>query len=174
MRRTALVLLLSFLASGSIAQVYIGGGIRFWDNNDDGKRSISFTPDVGYRASKRFAFGAVFGYEYSKHKGMHSDTYSTAPYLRHFVYTFNGLDLFWEATLEFCYYDPNKGKSGYCIGIGAKPGISYTINEHFCLSAYMGFFGYRHCRKGFTHPQYEPGLGLSLTNDLGFSFHYYF
>ena len=174
MRSFILTAAIIAFAATADAQIYIGGGLRFWDNNDDDRRTISFTPDIGYRVSRRFAFGAGIGYEYRKEKGVHSDTYSVVPYLRHYVYSFNGFDLFWEGTLEFCYYDPGEGKNAYCIGIGGKPGISYTINEHFCISACAGFLGYRHCEEEFTHPKYEPGLGFSLTNDLAFSFHYYF
>ena len=174
MKRFILAAAIMVLSIAADAQIFIGGGMRFWDNDDDDRTTISVTPEIGYRVNRRFAFGADIGYEYSKEKSIHSDTYSIAPYLRHFVYSFNGFDLFWEGTLEFCYYVPSKGKEGYCIGIGAKPGISYTINRHFCLSAYTGFFGYRHCEKEFNHPKYEAGLGVSLINDLTFSFHYYF
>ena len=168
----AIVAIMFFGSTG--AQIYVGGGIEFWDNNDDHRTSISFTPEVGYRVSKHFAFGTAVGYEYSKEKGFHSDTYIARPYLKHYVYSFKGFDLLWEATLEFCYYDPSNSSSGYCIGIGAKPGISYTINKHFCISAYIGFFGYRHCEKEFIHPEFESGLGLKLKNELAFTFHYLF
>lgn len=174
MRRNLLAIIIAALAVTTHAQVYLGGGIRFWDNNDDNRRTISVTPEIGYRVSKRFAFGAGIGYEYSNLQGSHSDTYSVKPYLRHYIYSIKGLELFWEGTFEFCYYDPSEGKSAYCIGIGVKPGIGYAINEHFTISAYIGFFGYRHCEAGFAHPEYEPGLGLSITNNLTFCFDYYF
>ena len=174
MRRFILTAAIMVSAIVADAQVYIGGGMRFWDNDDDDRTTISVTPEIGYRFSRRFALGTGMGYEYGKEKGIHSDTYSITPYLRHFIYSFNGFDIFWEGTIEFYYYVPEKGRDGYSIGIGARPGISYTIDRHFCLSAYTGFFGYRHCEREFNHPKYEGGLGLSLTNDLTFSFHYYF
>lgn len=174
MKRVIFTAITAIIVIAGNAQVYIGGGLKFWDNNDDKRTTISVTPEVGYRVSKRFAFGACLGYEYSKSEGVHTDSYSVEPYLRHFIYSFNNFDLFWEGTLEFCYVDPNNAESGYCLGIGAKPGISYTINDHFCITAFVGFFGYRHCEKEFKHPKFEPGLGISLVNDLSFSFHYYF
>lgn len=174
MKRIILTTLITALALAADAQVYLGGGLHFWDNDNERSRTISITPEIGYRVNKSFAFGTSIGYEHLKEKGVHSDTYSVAPYLRHIVYSVNGFDLFWEGRLEFCYYDPRNAKSGYCIGIGARPGISYTINGHFRLSAYAGFFGYRHCEKEFKHPKYEQGLGLSLTNELALSFHYCF
>ena len=174
MKRFVLTTIATVAALAVNAQVYIGGGVRFWDNNDDNRTTISLTPEVGYRVSKRFAFGAALGYEYSKDNGVRTDSYHAAPYLRHFIYSRNRLDLFWEATLEFCYADPSNGASAYCLGIGAKPGISYAISDHLTISAFVGFFGYRHCERGFKHPRYEPGLGVSLVNDLAFSFHYYF
>lgn len=167
---TAAFIILTTVCS---AQVYFGGGIKFWDNSDDNRTTISFTPEVGYRVSERFAFGAKLGYEYNKEKGAHTDNYSAEPYLRHFIYTINNFDLFWEGTLELCYSDPSDRASGYCLGIGAKPGISYTINEHFCITAFIGFFGYRHCDKDFTHPRYEAGLGINFINELAFSFYYH-
>ena len=174
MKKFVLTAVIAALSASAGAQVYIGGGIRFWDNNDDKRTTISFTPEVGYRASKRFAFGAQLGYEYSKENGSRSNIYSATPYLRHYLYTSNGLEIFWNAMLEFCYIDPSKGRSGYCLGIGASPGISYKLSRHFSVSAYLGFIGYRHREREVPHPRHEPGLGLSFSNDLSFNFHYHF
>ena len=156
------------------AQVYIGGGVSFWDNNDDDRRSISFTPEVGFRINPRVAFGANIGYEYLKEKGARNEVFTFSPYMRIFLYSLKNVDLFWDSTVGIKHINPHNSKAGNCIEIGVKPGISYTFNHHFCVTASMGFVGYRHCERDFGNTKYEPGLGFRLINELAFSFHYYF
>lgn len=174
MRKFLYVIFFITFAINGNAQVYIGGEISFWDNNDDHETTISVIPEVGYRVSKRFAAGAKAGYGYSKVKGVHTDSYIIEPYLRHIPYSKNGFEIYWDGTLELSFIDPSNARSGYCLGIGAKPGIGYIINGHFGITANLGFIGYRHCERNFKHPKYKPGLGFSFLNDLSFSLYYHF
>lgn len=174
MKTIVTTFLLALLAFSVEAQSYIGGGIGFWYNDKENRTTITFTPEIGYRVSRRFAFGARIGYEHNKDKDTRNDTYTLAPYLKHYLYSYKDLDLLWDGTVEYSYIDSRKDGGGNCIGVGVKPGISYTINSHFCITAHFGFIGYRHCDNNIINAGNDAGLGFKFHNELHFSFHYHF
>lgn len=174
MKKIITSMALTIFTLTTYAQGYAGGGMTFWYNDKDNRTTIAFTPEIGYRASKRFAFGVSLGYRHNKEKETRSDVYSVAPYIRHYLYSLNELDLLWDGIIEYSYTDTRNNGHGNTIGIGVKPGISYTINKHFCITAHIGFIGYRHCDRKAITEENTPGLGLRLYNELNFTFHYHF
>lgn len=68
-------------------EMYLGGGISLWRNDDTERTKFSISPDFGYNFNSRWAVGAelVFSHE-SGEKDYSCNAFALAPYARYSFY----------------------------------------------------------------------------------------
>ena len=161
---------IALLASTMIAsaQVYVGGGVGFWNNDDAEETSYSFTPEIGYCFSDKLAAGVALGFAYEEAGDASLDVLSFNPYVRYTFLRAGNFSVFADGAFDLAKIEPDEGDSETAWGIGIKPGISYSINEKFSILAHVGFLGYRDADETIS-TIYKPGFGLNLSNSLSFS-----
>lgn len=153
------------------AQVYVGGAVSFWHDDDDFE-STSFTiaPEVGYNFNEKWAIGGSLEFTYNKVEDAKTTGFAIAPYARYSYYENKIVRLFLDGGFGVSTYkiEDNDAVTGFEIGL--KPGIAIKLNDKFSLVAKCGFLGYRE-----DYMLGKNGAGLALTSeDLSFGFHYEF
>ena len=170
-----LFLTIALMATTMIAsaQIYVGGSLGFWDNDDNDKTSYSIAPEIGYTFSEKLAAGIALGYSYTEVEDYSMDGFSISPYVRYTFLRSGAFSVFADGAFELAKVEPDEGDSETAWGIGIKPGIAYGFNEKFSIVAHVGFLGYRDADE-IISKSYEPGFGLNLSNNLSFSLYYSF
>lgn len=150
MKKIVLLMFVVCAALTANAQVYVGGSVGFWHNDDADATSYKIIPEIGYNLSDKWALGMEIGY-YHAEDGIfngeimpETNFFSVAPYAR-FIYYENGIvRLFLDGGFGFGTYkikDLGDSENGFEIGI--KPGIAVKLNDRFSLISKIGFLGYR-------------------------------
>ena len=62
MKKLFLSLLVGAASLTASAQVYVGGEVGLWRNNDANHTSFSLKPQVGYELSNKWAIGGSIGF----------------------------------------------------------------------------------------------------------------
>lgn len=141
------------------AQVYAGGSLGFWDNDDTNKTSFRFVPEVGYNLNDSWALGMELGYSskvYGDSKVLH-----VSPYARYSYFNQGMVSLFVDG--GFSYSTIKDGDDGFNIGL--KPGLAIKLTDKFSLVSKFGFVGYSD-----DYAFMGNGFGLDLTNNITFGF----
>lgn len=155
-----LVMMVSALAAQA-QEMYLGGGISLWRNDDTERTKFSISPDFGYNFNSRWAVGAelVFSHE-SGEKDYSCNAFALAPYARYSFYENKIVRLFLDMGLGFSTskVKHEDAKNGFEVGV--KPGIAIKLNEHFSLISKVGFAGFRD-----DYFRGENGLGVDLDGE---------
>lgn len=70
MKKILLLVVVVMAALSATAQdMYLGGGISLWRNDDLDKTSFSISPDFGYNLNSRWAVGGALGFAHSYDEG---------------------------------------------------------------------------------------------------------
>lgn len=153
------------------AQVYVGGTVSFWHNNDNFESTwFTIAPEIGYNFNEKWAVGGNIGFSYEKIDDVKTTGFAIAPYARYSYYENKIVRLFLDGGfgISTSKIGDNDALTGFEIGI--KPGIAIKLNDKFSLVAKCGFLGYRE-----DYMLGVNGAGLALTSeDLSFGFHYEF
>lgn len=152
------------------AQVYVGGQLSLWHNDDADATTFILSPEVGYNFNEKVAIGGNLTFAHLKEQDVKWSGFSLAPYLRYSYYENKIVRLFIDGGLGFST-KKIKGMDGVNgFEIGFKPGIAVKLNQHFSLLAKCGFLGYRD-----DYMYGENGYGFAFqSEDLSFGFHYEF
>ncbi|ADV44521.1 outer membrane beta-barrel protein [Bacteroides helcogenes] len=180
MKKIVLVLFALMAVVSVNAQVYVGGTLGLWHNDDADMTNFSIAPEIGYNINKKWAVGAELGYVHSNTNvtlgnfsgSVKTNAFAIAPYARYSFYENKLVRLFIDGGLGFSTYkvdvDGADATNGFEIGV--KPGLAIKLNNHFSLVAKCGFLGYRD-----DYMVGENGYGFALTSEnLSFGFHYEF
>lgn len=163
MKKIVMFLFVVMVALSVKAQVYVGGTVGFWHNDDADATTFTLAPEVGYNFSEKWAVGAVLEFAHSKVSKDDS---------RYSYYENKLIRLFVDGGLGFSTYKVDGSDSVSGFEIGFKPGISIKLNKNFNLVAKCGFLGYRDDYNGSSA---NNGYGFAFTSeDLSFGFHYEF
>lgn len=68
MKRIVVFLFVVMAALAAKSQVYVGGNISLWHNDDADATSFTLAPEVGYEFSDQWSVGAQLILSHSKHK----------------------------------------------------------------------------------------------------------
>ncbi len=170
MKKIVVLLFVVMAALSAKAQVYVGGSISFWHDDDKFETTtFSVSPEVGYNFNEKWAVGGTIGFGYDKTDDVKTTVFAIAPYARFSYYENKIVRLFIDG--GFGIASSKMGDEDAVTGfeIGLKPGLAIKLNEKFSLVAKCGFLGYREDYFG------NNGTGLALTSeDLSFGFHYEF
>lgn len=151
------------------AQIYVGGSLGFWNNDDAEEMSYSICPEVGYTLSDNLALGAVLGYDYSEQGDFDTKSIKVSPYARYTFLKAGAVSLFADGAVDLLFGDDDQK----AWSVGVKPGIAVAINENFSAVAHVGYLGYGDNEDGLGDA-IKHGFGLNLKNSLSFGLYYSF
>lgn len=172
MRKILCLLFLACAIASTDAQVYIGGSISAWvdENKKTETTTLEFLPEVGFLLSDRWSLGTVLGYTQKEVDGTETNnTFEFAPYARFSYYRFDLVRLFVDAS--FSLYSSKSGKADRATtyGVGLKPGVALDLSDRISLVAKFGFLGYR------QYNEDHEAVGFNINgNGLSFGVFYTF
>ena len=173
------VICMTTLTAGA-QEIFVGGGISMWRDTDIDEMSFSISPEIGYEYNEKWAFGGEFIFSHD-HRilGIDDNVYITesmnsfaiAPYARFTYYRNKSLRLFLDMGFGISNWKAKHSSSETGFEIGVKPGLAFSLNDHFSLVAKVGFAGYRDEYLGSKN----NGFGVDLEgNNLSFGIEYAF
>jgi len=155
MKKIMMTLAAIAVAATMNAQGYIGGSLGFQSdkthNGDITTTSFVIAPELGYKLDDKMSVGVALGFGYGKTKNditnaeAKKTTFDIKPYLRYQVLTFGKANVFVDGGLEFGMTKEEDMKPSMDFGLFVSPGISYDINEKWCIAAHLNdmfSFGY--------------------------------
>ena len=170
MKKIGLFLFVVLATLSVKAQVYMGGEISLWHNDDADATTLALSPVVGYNFNEKWAVGGNLMFLHQEKEDISSNGFALAPYARYSYYENKVVRLFIDGGLGFSTYKVEDSDNINGFEIGFRPGIAVKLNKHFSLLAKCGFLGYRD-----DYMYGENGYGFSFTSeDLSFGFHYEF
>ncbi len=168
MKKVFLTLALMLTTMLASAQFYVGGGISYCKTEIKNVEAseFTFTPEMGYVINSNWAVGAVLDIDWVKDT---STTIAVSPYARYTFLRAGNFSFFADGVLQIGSIDPKEGDSQFCWGIGVKPGIDYSLTEHFSITAHIGWLGHN------NYKDYGETTTIAIdSNDLSFSLSYNF
>lgn len=176
MRKIVMFLFVVMMALSAKSQVYVGGTVSFWHNDDVDATSFMLAPEVGYNLNEKWAVGVALGFAHQKYslddESVKGSAFAIAPYARYSYFENKVIRLFIDGGVGFSTSKVDGFDSVNGFEIGFKPGISIKVSKHFNLLAKFGFLGYR---DDFNGNSSNNGYGFAFTSeDLTFGFHYEF
>ena len=172
MKKALLLLVFACAMVSAGAQVYIGGAVSAWVEDDNGTSTgtVEFLPEIGFFVGQRWSIGGVIGYSQKLVDGTKTfNSYEFAPYARFTFYRNELVRLFMDGTVSL--YSSQYGSSDRTetYSFGLKPGLSLDLSEKISLYAKFGFFGFR------QYGDDRMGLGFNLNgNNLSLGMYYTF
>ena len=167
MKRFLLMMVVAFTAMAASAQIYVGGELGLWYDNDEEQTRFTIAPSVGYELSETWALGGELKYQ------LLSDEYNmlaVAPYARWSYFNKGMVRLFVDMGFGVGVVKPDEGDSETAWRIGAQPGLAIKLNEHFSILAKAGFLGYDDC-----YGTSSKGFGFEMSGEnLSFGIEYTF
>lgn len=158
-----LVVVLMAVLSVHAQEMYLGGGISLWHNDDADRTSFSISPDFGYCFNEKWAVGAELVYAHNSMEGAFEgseNAFALAPYARFSFYENKIVRLFLDMGMGVSIVKPEHHDSCTGVEIGLKPGMAIKLNDHFSFITKVGFAGYRH-----DYFRGENGLGVALEGE---------
>ena len=150
--------------------IYVGGSVGLWHNNDADATSFAITPEVGYNLNNKWALGATLAYAHTDLNSTTVNIFGLAPYARYSYYENKIVRLFIDGGFGFSTAKEKHHDAVNGFEIGLKPGIAISLNRSFSVIAKCGFLGYRD-----DYMVGDNGYGFGLTSeDLSFGFLYKF
>ena len=192
MKKLFLSLLVGAASLTASAQVYVGGEVGLWRNNDANHTSFSLKPQVGYELSNKWAIGGSIGFTHDYYgtgkfdgETLHKlkvNSFAIDPYARWSYAKFGPVRLFLD--LGFGISATKTKKKALDVKydddalvswrIGVAPGLSVAVAKNLDFVAHAGFLGYRESDGGYS-PYGEHGFGFEVSSyDLNFGLLYRF
>ena len=170
MKKILMLLFVVMATLGAKAQVYLGGEISLWHNDDADVTTLTLSPEVGYNLNNKWAVGGNLRFLHQEEDNVSTNGFALAPYVRYSYYENKVVRLFIDGGLGFSTYKVEDFDNINGFEFGFRPGIAIKLNNHFSLLAKCGFLGYRD-----DYMYGADGYGFSFSSeDLSFGFHYEF
>ena len=174
MKKFLLIALLAVSAVAAKAQVYVGGQVGFWHNDDAKTTNIIIAPEVGYTFNEKWSAGVALQYGHYKADEYKMDAFTISPYARYTYFKSGIVNLFVDGGVDFAVAKPKDGDSATGFGIGFKPGVSLNVTENVSFVAHFGFLGYQDADDELSDVV-TKGFGFDFSgNKLEFGFYYNF
>lgn len=171
MKRIVLLLAVVCIAVSAKAQVYVGGTVGFWsqENGSIETTTVKFLPEAGYAFNDKWAVGAVLGYTITEVDDFETNTLKFAPYARFSFLRKDFIRLFVDGGMAYNSTKPEKQDRVNTFSIGLKPGVALDLSKNISLVAKFGFFGYE------EYGDDSEGFGFDVNgNSLSFGLYYSF
>lgn len=150
--------------AGAKAQLYLGGSVEFWRNDNADMTTVSVLPEVGYNINNQWAVGTTLGFSYQKVTGLSNYSFGIAPYAR-YMFRMGIASLFVDQ--GFGIYKPKNHDLAFEIGL--RPGLIVRLTDRFSLVGKFGFAGYQENYNVWGDKSKD--YGLILSNNLSFGFY---
>lgn len=169
MKKIVMLLFVVMVGMSAKAQVYMGGTLGLWHNDDTDATSFTLAPEVGYELNQQWAIGASLVFKHTK-ANEKDRSFGFAPYVRYSFFEHKSLRLFADGCLGISSTKHGHADSEAGFELGIKPGLAVKLTDHFSLVTKWGFLGYRD-----DYMQGQDGYGFSFSSeDLSIGFHYAF
>ena len=66
MKKFVILLFVAMAALSAKAQVYVGGTVSLWHNDDVDATTFTLNPEVGYNLNEKWAVGGILTFSHSK------------------------------------------------------------------------------------------------------------
>ena len=66
MKKIVILLFVAMVALSAKAQVYVGGTVSLWHNDDVDATTFTLNPEVGYNLNEKWAVGGILTFSHSK------------------------------------------------------------------------------------------------------------
>ena len=166
-----LVVVLMTTLAANAQEMYMGGGISLWRNNDLDKTTFSISPEVGYNLNSKWALGLELVYGHNYRDELSVNSFALAPYARYSFYENKIVRLFLDMGFGFSTSKVKHADAVNGFEIGLKPGMAIKLNHQFSIVTKVGFAGYR---DDYFRGE-ENGYGVSLeSEDISLGIHYEF
>lgn len=154
-----------FLISGSFSTSSFKSEFEQLDIDETSETksfSISFNPQVGYAVSKNSILGLRLGYGFSKFEnspdglgfsGNKNNLYSIGPFFRRYFSLGSRFLFFVQGSANYLYVDSEtynnqnvivSSANSNGIDVGARPGVTFFLNERLALESSFGNLGYNY------------------------------
>ena len=143
MKKIVILLFVAMVALSAKAQVYVGGTVSLWHNDDVDATTFTLNPEVGYNLNEKWAVGGILTFSHSKLDEGKYNAFGLAPYARYSYYENKVVRLFIDGGLGFSTQKVKGADAVNGFEIGFKPGIAIKLNDKFSVLAKCGFLGYR-------------------------------
>lgn len=132
--------------------------------------SVAVLPEVGYNFGD-WDIAAQIGLAYAHQKdgdgpSIHGASFKFNPFVRYTFVNIGKVGFYVDLAGQFQtgkFFDEDVAGdeiiNGTLWGIGLKPGVKYSINDHVIFSAALGFAGYKRC-----HDYEFTGLSFNTAN----------
>ena len=145
------------------AQVYVGGSLSVWNDDDADKTGFFIAPEVGYNINSNWAVGIELAYADKNASSYGASTFAVSPYARYTYFNQGVVSLFVDGGFSYATIDADGVDDGFNIGL--KPGFAVKLSDKFSLVSKFGFLGY-----ASDYPNVGTGFGLDFTNNVSFGF----
>lgn len=168
MKKLFMAISIALVSLTASAQVYVGGEVGLWRNDNADRTSFSLVPEVGYNLSDKWALGLQIGYGHISVDDVSANGFTVSPYVRWSALEFGPVTLFLDGGFGFNTYkvEESDGQNGWQIGV--QPGVKVALHKNIDFVAHAGFLGYRDSDDGRVAFG-EDGFGFKLSSqDLTF------
>lgn len=121
MKKIVFFLFATMLVASVKAQVYVGGTVGLWHNDDLDATFFKLEPEVGYNLSEKWAVGGVLAFAHGKTDGSKYNAFALAPYARYSYYENKVVRLFVDGGFGFSTQKVKGADSVNGFEIGFKP-----------------------------------------------------
>lgn len=150
------------------AQVYVGGEVGLWRNDDADVTTFTIAPEAGYQLSDKWAIGLQFGYAHASMDELDANAFTVNPYVRFNAVSFGPVTLFLDGGFGFGTYKVEDSDSQNSWQIGIQPGVKVALHKNIDFVAHAGFLGFRD-NEDKVSAFGEDGFGFHLNSqDLSF------
>lgn len=101
MKKFVILLFVAMAALSAKAQVYVGGTVSLWHNDDVDATTFTLNPEVGYNLNEKWAVGGILTFSHSKLDEGKYNAFGLAPYARYSYYENKVVRLFIDGGLGF-------------------------------------------------------------------------
>ena len=176
------LLMLAALAISSLtasAQFYFGGQVGFSRNATDDITTLNIAPEVGYDFNSVWSCGGVLDYSYRYNAGNNLNIFEISPYARYKFARFadDKLKFFVDCGIGFGVQKATNYDAGFVYHIGFRPGVSYSLNNHWCVVAHLGQLGWEGATDKASGSYGRKNMftwNIFNWNDLRLGFYYSF
>ena len=174
MKKFLLLSVVAFSAIAAKAQVYVGGEVGFWHNDDAKSTQVTISPEVGYTFNEKWSAGVALGFSHYKQDESKVTAFAINPYARYTYYKTGIVNLFVDGGVDFTTAKPKDGDSATAFGIGFKPGVALNVTDNISFVAHFGFLGYQDADDELSSV-INKGFGFDFSSyNMSFGFYYNF
>jgi opacity protein-like surface antigen len=202
MKKLFVVFLIACSSLSTFAQIFVGGSFGISTNGGsttvngtttDKVSTLTFNldPKVGMYLNDKMAVGLNLGFDVTRsndHRDpktiVRTSIYSFAPFLRYHLVEMGPVSIFGEGSIGVGF-QRSKTKRGdvsvdgpktTLFGIGVQPGVSYKINDHISIEAYLGGISYNltSTKEDDDNKDKDHTFGINFSTNLNLGFIYKF